>query len=111
MQSVENKIAEMHEELLKDMNVVNPIGIPQFKDGNMDSNSLIKNFNDVISKIKDTDTPAASDFTTLAKIESMLYLSRNIMPRQSVKIKELRWLKDACRTKLISLKNPHSHAM
>ena len=70
----------MHGELLKDMNVINPIGIPQFEDGNMDSDALIKNFNDAISRIRDTDTPIASDFTRLANIESMLYLSRNFMP-------------------------------
>ena len=28
MQSIENKIVEMHKELLMDMNIVNPIGIP-----------------------------------------------------------------------------------
>lgn len=111
MQSIENKIIEMHEEFLKDMSVVNPIGILQSDDGNMDSKALTKRFNDAIMKIKDTDTPIASDFTMLANIESMLYLNRNVMPWQSLKIKEFKWQKDSCRSKLLSLKNPHSHAM
>ena len=111
MQSVENKIAEMHAELLKDMKVINPMGIPQFEDRNMELDTLIKNFNDAISRIRDTNTPVASDFTTLVNIESMLYLNRNVMSWKILKIKELKQKNDACRAKLLSLKNPHSHAM
>lgn len=73
MQSVETEIARMHKKLLKDMNIVNPTWIPQFKDGNIDSKVLTKSFNDAIMKIKDSDKPTASDFTTLEKIKSMLY--------------------------------------
>ena len=81
MKSIEKKIVGMHEELLKDMNIVNPIGILQFDDANMDSKALTKSFNDAIVMITDSDMPTASDFTTLANIETMLYLNRNLMPR------------------------------
>ena len=40
VQGIESKITEMHEELLKDMKIVNPIGILQFDDGNMDAETL-----------------------------------------------------------------------
>lgn len=111
MQAVENKITEMHGEFLKDMSMINLTGIPQFVDGDADSDTLIKSFNEQITWIRDTNALVASDFTMLANIESMLYLNRNIMPRQSLKIKELKWQKDACRAKLLSLKNPYTQAM
>ena len=111
MQSIENKIVGMHEELLKDMNIVNPIVILQFDDGIMDSEALTKSFNDAIAKIKENEMPTTSDFTTPANIESMLYLNRNLMSQQSLKIKEFKQKKDACRAKLLSLKNPYSHVM
>ena len=111
MQSIENKIFGMHDKLLKDMNIVNPIGFLQFDDGNMDSEALPKSFNDAIANIKDNEMPTTSDFTTLANIESMLYLNRNLMSRKSMKIKEFKWQKDACRVNILILKNPHSHAM
>ena len=76
---IENEIVRMHKELLKDMNVVIPTRIPQFEDGNMDYEALTKCFNDAIMKIKNNDTPTASDFTMLENIESMLYLNRNPM--------------------------------
>ena len=90
MQSIENKIFGMHEEILKDMNIVNPIGILQFDDGNMDSEALPKRVNDAIANIKDNEMPTTSDFTTLANIESMLYLNWNLMSWQSLKIKEFK---------------------
>ena len=111
MQSVETEIVGMHKELLKDMQVVNPTGIPQFEDGNIDTKVLTKNFNEIVTKIKDNDTPTPRDFTTLANIESMLYLNKYLIPRQSRRIQALRWQKDACRSRLLSLKNPHSPAM
>ena len=86
-QSIKNKIFGMHEELHKDMNIVNSIGFLQFDDGNMDSEALPKSFNGAIANIKDNEMPTTSDFTTLANIESMLYLKRNLMSWQSMKIK------------------------
>ena len=106
MQSIKNKIFGMHEELLKDMNILNPIGFLQFDDRNMDSEALPKSFNDAIANIKDNEMPTTSDFTTLANIESMLYLNRNLMSRQSIKIKEFKWQKDACMVNILSLKTP-----
>lgn len=57
----------------------------------MDSKTLPKSFNDVVEKIRDNESPTTSDFTTLANIESMLCLNRNLMPHQSLKIKEFKW--------------------
>lgn len=111
IRSVEAEITGMHKELTKDMQVINPTRILQFEDGNMDSEALIKNFNDAMTKIKDSDTPIPGDFTTLSNIEVMLYLNKDLMPRQSQRIKELKWQKDACKSKIHSLKNPHSQAM
>jgi hypothetical protein len=110
VQSIKNKIFGKHEELHKYMNIVNSIGFLEFDDGNMDSEALPKSFNDAIANIKDNEMPTSSDFTTLANIESMLYLNRNLMLRQSMKIKEFKWQKDVCRVNILSLKNPHSHA-
>ena len=87
----------MHEEVIKDMKIVNPIGILQFDEGNMDVEVLTKNFNEAVEKIRDSKLPKAEDFSALASIESMLRLNRNLMPCQSLKIKEYRWKKDACR--------------
>ena len=81
MQAIEKKIVGMHEELLKDINIVNPTGILQFDDRNMHSEALTKSFNGAVTKIKDNEMPTAGDFTTLVNIESMLYLNRNLMPR------------------------------
>jgi hypothetical protein len=41
----------------------------------------------------------------------MLYLNRGVMSCKSLKIKELKWQKDVCRAKLMSLKNPYTQAM
>ena len=38
----------MHEELIKDMKIVNPIGILQFDEGNMDTDMLTKRFDEVV---------------------------------------------------------------
>jgi len=38
----------MHEELLKDMNIINPTRILQFEDGNIDSKTLTRSFNEAI---------------------------------------------------------------
>ena len=45
----------------------------------MDSEALQKSFNDAIANIKDNEMPTTRDFTTLANIESMLYLNSNLM--------------------------------
>lgn len=37
IQAIENKITDMHEELIKDMKTVNPTGILQFDEANMDA--------------------------------------------------------------------------
>ena len=108
---IESEVTGMHEELLKDMKIVNPIGILQFDYENMDSKSLTKSFNEVVEKIRDNESPSTNDFTMLANIESMLCLNKNLILGQNLKIKEFKWQKDACRTRLLSLKNPHSHAM
>ena len=67
----------MHEELLKDIKIVNPTGILQFDEENMDAKTLIKSFNQNMEKIKDTKLSSADDFTTLVSIKSMLHLKKN----------------------------------
>ena len=81
----------MHKELLKDMKIVHPTGILQFDEGNMDTEMLIKSFNEVMEKIKDIESPSADDFTALASIKSMLHLNKNLMPCQNLKVKEYMW--------------------
>ena len=81
----------MHEELIKDMKIVNPTGILQFDEGNMEAEVLTKSFTEAVEKIQDNEHPKAEDFSTLASIESMLCFNRNLMPRQSLKVKESRW--------------------
>ena len=110
IQGIESKITDMHEELIKDMKIVNPTGILQFDEGNMDIEVLIKSFSEAVEQIRDSEHPKAEDFSTLTSIESMLRFNRNLMPRQSLKMKEYRWQKYACRARLLSLKNPHSSA-
>ena len=110
IKSIERKIIDMHEELIKDMKIVNPMGILQFDEGNMDAEVLTKSFTVVAEKIRDNEHPKAEDLSTLASIESMLRFNRNLMPRQSLKMKEYRWQKDACQAQLLSLKNPHLSA-
>jgi hypothetical protein len=111
VQATEKRISEMHAEFLKDLSAINPTGIPSLVDGDTDSETLVKNFTEQIWKIRDTEASIASSFTTLANIESMLYLNQNVMPCEILKIKELKWQKDACREKLLSLKNPYAQAM
>ena len=86
----------MHEELIKDMKIVNPMGIPQFNEGNMDTKVLTKSFTKAVEQIKDSDHPKVDEFSMLTSIESMLHFNRNLMPNQSLKMKECRWKKDAC---------------
>ena len=93
---IEDQVTEMHKELVKDMKIVNPTGILQFDEGNMDFEVLTKSFTEVVEQIKDKETPRADDFTSLASIESMLCLKKKLMPRQNLKVKEYRWQKDAC---------------
>ena len=81
----------MHEELLKDMKIVNPTGILLFDEANMDAETLTKNFNEAMERIKDSESPSTDDFTTLASVESMLRLNKNLMPCQSLKVKEYGW--------------------
>ena len=96
VQGIESRITDMHEELIKDMKIVNPTGILQFDEGNMDADVLTKSFNEAIEQIRDSESPKANDFSALTSIESMLRLNKNLMPRQSLKMKEYRWQKDAC---------------
>ena len=86
----------MHEELIKNIKIVNPIGILQFDEGNMDVDVLTKSFNEVVEKIRDSESPKADDFSMLASIESMLRLNKNLMPHQSLKMKEYKWKEDVC---------------
>ena len=86
----------MHEELIKDMKIVNPMGILQFGEGNMDAKVLINCFNEAEEKIRDSECPKAKDVSMLPSIESMLHLNRNLMPHQNLKMKEYRWQKHAC---------------
>ena len=86
----------MHEELIKDMKILNPTGILQFDEGNMDAKVLTKSFTEAAEQIRDSEHPKVEDFSTLASIESMLRFNRNLMPHQSLKMKEYRWQKDAC---------------
>ena len=81
----------MHEELIKDMKIVNPTGILQFDEGNMDAEVLTKSFTEVTEKIRDSEHLKAKDFSTLASIESMLHFNKNLMPHQSLRMKEYRW--------------------
>jgi hypothetical protein len=104
MQIIENKIAEMHEDLIKDMKVVNSTGILEFDERNMDAEVLIKNFNEATEQIKNSESPKADDFTVLASIESMLRLNKDLMLRQNLKVKEYKWKKDTCRARISSLK-------
>ena len=78
--SIESKITEMHEELVKDIKIVNPSRILQFNEGNMEAKVLTKSFNEAVEKIRDNESPSAYNFTTLASIESMLSLNKNSMP-------------------------------
>ena len=80
VQGIEREVTGMHEELLKDMKVINPIWILQFEDRNMDFKILTKSFNEAVKQIRDTESPRANDFTTLANIESMLCLNKNLIP-------------------------------
>ena len=91
VQGIEGKIIDMHEELIKDMKIVNPIGILQFDEGNMDTKVLTKRFCEAVEQIINSELPKVKDFSVLASIESMLQLNRNIMPCQSIKMKEYRW--------------------
>lgn len=111
VQGIEDKITEMHKELVKDMKIVNPMGILQLDKGNMDVEVLTKSFTEAVEQIKDKEMHRADDFTSLASIKSMLRLNEKLMPRQNLKVKEYRWQKDMCRAQLMSLKNPYSHAM
>ena len=81
VQGVKIRITEMHEELIKDMKIMNPIGILQFEKGNMDTKVLTKSFNKAMEQIRDSELPKAEDFSVLASIESMLRFNRNLMPR------------------------------
>ena len=81
----------MHEELIKDMKNMNPIGILQFDEVNMDVEVLMKSFNEAVEQIRDSELPKAEDLSTLVSIESMLHLNKNLMPHQSLKMKEYRW--------------------
>ena len=64
----------------------------------MDVETLTKIFNEAVEKIRDNESSSVDDFTTLANIESMLRLNKNLMPHKTLKVKEYRWQKDACRT-------------
>ena len=48
VQGIESKITKVHEELLKDMKIVNPTGILEFDNGNMDVETLTKSFNEAM---------------------------------------------------------------
>ena len=78
----------MHEELIKDMKIVNPTGILQFDEGNMDVEVLTKSFTEATEKIRDNEHLKAEEFSILASIESMPRFNRNLMPHQSLKVKE-----------------------
>ena len=81
------------------------------RDEDIDSETMIKSFTEQIWKIRDTETPVSSGFTTLANIESLLNLNRNVLPHQSLKFKELKWHKEVYKAKLPSLKSPYAQAM
>ena len=72
---------------------------------------MIKSFTEQIWKIRDTEIPVSSGFTTLANIESLLNLNQNVLPHQSLKFKELKWHKEVCKAKILSLKSPYAQAM
>lgn len=99
VRGIENKITKMHEELLKDTKIVNPTGILQFDDRNMDLEILIKSFNEAIEQIRDNKSLSANDFIALVNIESLLLLNKNLIPCQNLKIKEFKWKKDMCRAR------------
>ena len=75
---------------------MNLIGILQFDEGNMDTEVLIRSFNKAVERIRDNELSKAEEFSTLASIESMLCLNKNLMSCQSLKMKDYRWQKDAC---------------
>ena len=72
IKGIESKITDMHEELIKDMKIVNPTSILQLDEGNMNVEVLTKSFTKAVEKIWDIEHPKAKDFSTLASIESML---------------------------------------
>ena len=76
----------------------------------MDIEVLTKSFTEAAEKIWDSECPKAEYFSTLASIESIMCFNRNLMPCQSLKMKEYKWQKDACWAQLLSLKNPHPSA-
>ena len=80
IQGIERKITDMHEELIKYMKIVNPTGILQFDEGNMDAKVLTKSFTEAAEQIRDCEHPKVEDFSTLPNIESMLRFNRNLMP-------------------------------
>ena len=80
VQGIESKITGMHEKLLKDMKIVDPTGILQCDDRNMDFETLTKSFNEAVEQIRDNESPSANDFTALVNIESMLFLNKNLIP-------------------------------
>ena len=67
-----NEIVKMHQELMKDMQIVNPTWIYHFEDDNLDSKIMTKAFKEAVIKIKDNETPTPEDFITLSHIKSML---------------------------------------
>lgn len=106
MQGIKNRITEIHRELAKDMKIVNPMAILQLDEGNMDIEVLTKSLTDAIELIRDSEMSKIDDFTILASIKSMLHLNENLIPCQNLKVKEYKWKKDACKARLMSLKNP-----
>ena len=57
MCAIEHKVNDMHKEILKDMQIINPIGIFHFDDESTNSEMLIKSFQDTMFKIRDSESP------------------------------------------------------
>lgn len=49
----------MHEELIKDMKIVNPTCILQLDEGNVDVEVLTKSFTEIVEQIRDSESPKA----------------------------------------------------
>ena len=88
---IEHHVKEMYKEKIKDMKIIKPTGLLQFKEGNMESKVLTRSFQEAMVKIRDNNTPSPQDFFTMANVGSMLHLNKELMPKQSKKIRKLKW--------------------
>lgn len=73
--------------MLKDMRIVNTIGILQFEEGNQDTKALVKSFEIAMLAIKGEDNLVTQDFTKVTHVEEMLCLCIDQLPKHLDRIK------------------------